>query len=109
MHHVNHHAYCGMLVPLGEYETLAEARQRAAKRLRWARNEGCPITKLGYHEWDVGEPDDCLMVPDFCGVLVIEEAQPEPEPECDHDWVFTDDDENRGRCYCSLCGEDGDG
>jgi hypothetical protein len=68
-------AYCGMRVPYGEYESLDEARDRVAKRLRYVRNRlECPVAKLDRHEWEVMEPEGCMMVPDFCGILTIREV-----------------------------------
>lgn len=71
IHVVQTRAYCGMLLLHGEYEDLADARTRAAKRLRYLRGEGYPITKLDHHEWEIEEPEGCLMVPDACGILRI--------------------------------------
>jgi hypothetical protein len=67
------HAYCGMAQPIGDdYMDHDEARQEAAKLLRRRRRQGFPITviKKG-RKWEVEEPEDCMMVPDSCGVLTL--------------------------------------
>lgn len=74
---VETHAYCGMVLPHGEYYTLEEARGRVARRLRWARRQGSRFYAIGEHEWEIEEPEDCLMVPDFCGILAIKEQEEE--------------------------------
>jgi len=65
------HGYCGMPIPIeeGDRETV---RQKAAAWLRSLRRDGFPIALLEKgKEWEVQEPDDCVMVPDCCGILHI--------------------------------------
>lgn len=69
---VAHHAYCGMTVPHGEYDTLPSARVKIAAILRRRRRQGFPIAVLTRgREWEVQEPDGALMVPDQCGILTL--------------------------------------
>jgi hypothetical protein len=44
----------------------------ATRLLRRRRREAFPITviKKG-RQWEVEEPEDCMMVPDCCGVLIL--------------------------------------
>jgi hypothetical protein len=67
------HAYCGMAQPMGDsVMDYDEARQEAATLLRRRRREGFPITVITKgRKWEVEEPDDCAMVPDCCGVLIL--------------------------------------
>lgn len=52
---------------------VSETRQRAARMLRLARKRGSLVVKLGPeygpHSYEVCEPEGCVMVPDYCGVL----------------------------------------
>jgi hypothetical protein len=67
------HAYCGMAQPIGDsVMDHDEARQEAASLLRRRRREEFPVTviKKG-RRWEIAEPDDCAMVPDCCGVLIL--------------------------------------
>jgi hypothetical protein len=67
-----HHAYCGMDVPYGEFEDRAEARSEAAKLVQLRRREGYPVTTLERgRQWEIQEPENCMMVPDECGVLAL--------------------------------------
>jgi hypothetical protein len=66
------HAYCGMTIPLGT-GTLAECRNRAARRIRHHRNRmGYPasILKRGAM-WELMTGDDASMVGDGEGILRI--------------------------------------
>lgn len=65
-------AYCGMRQTLAECETYADARGEAARIIRNARSEGqhVEITARGVM-WELCEPDDCVMVPDNAGNLLI--------------------------------------
>lgn len=71
MYSVQTHGYCGMTLSHGEFEELEEAQERIQKRLKYLEAQGCEITRLDAYKWEVGEPEDCWMVPDFCGYLVI--------------------------------------
>jgi len=66
------HAYCGMAVPHGTYDTLAEVRD-VARHIRAVRaRQGHPIVQLTIgREWEIGEPDGCGLVPDTAGILSI--------------------------------------
>lgn len=87
-----HHAYCGMSIPL-EAGTLEECRERAARRIRWARREEFPVVTLEKgKEWEIEEPDDCLLVPDSCGVLVIAEALEIADSDEPDEWDVWDVD-----------------
>lgn len=76
-------AYCGMRLPHGDYDTLREARDRVAKRLSYLHYKmDCPIARLEPNVWEICEPENCMMVPDFCGILRIAEI---PTEESDYD------------------------
>jgi hypothetical protein len=50
----------------------ADARQAAARLLRRRRREDFPITVIKKGgQWEVAEPADCAMVPDWCGMLIL--------------------------------------
>jgi len=83
MFNVTTYAYCGMTLPHGEYESIEDARSRAAQRIRYLRSEDFPVVKIGPLEWEVEEPEDCMMVPDCCGTLCIEEVEDEIEEDYD--------------------------
>ncbi len=66
------HAYCGMRQTLAECETYADARAEVARILRAARNDAQPVSTIGRGVmWELEEPDDCAMVPDNAGTLLI--------------------------------------
>lgn len=69
---VKHIAYCGMSHVIDEFEDREDAVDRAKKRLAWCKEHGCSIDVITEdEEWEVCEPEGCLMVPDYCGLLVI--------------------------------------
>jgi hypothetical protein len=67
------HAYCGMAEPIGDNGMdLDDARQEAARLIRRRRRQDFPITVIEKgRKWEVEEPEDCFMVPDCCGVLIL--------------------------------------
>ena len=66
-----HHAYCGMPVPIEEGD-MQDCRTAAARLLMRRRRQGFPVTTLEIGErWEIMEPEDCMMVPDQCGVLTL--------------------------------------
>jgi hypothetical protein len=67
------HAYCGMAQPIrGAGMDEADARQAAARLIRRRRREDFPITVIRKgRQWEVEEPEDCMMVLDCCGVLIL--------------------------------------
>lgn len=68
-------SYCGMEQELGTYDNLTDARMRIRIRNNYARDKGCPIVRLDRKTWEHQEPENCLMVPDFCGVLSIKKVK----------------------------------
>lgn len=71
VYHVYTVGYCGMRLPHGEYDDLEDANLRAKQRILHVEKLGCLVTPLEPMEWEIGEPEDCAMVPDFCGYLKI--------------------------------------
>jgi hypothetical protein len=67
------HAYCGMAEPIGDNGMdQDDARQEAVKLLRRRRRQDFPIAVLKKgRRWEIQEPEDCMMVPDCCGVLIL--------------------------------------
>lgn len=64
---------------------LAEARQSAADVIRARRAAGYAVKILERGaRWEVLEPDDCVMIPDDCGILILDD-QTADDPELD-DW-----------------------
>lgn len=74
---VTHYAYCGMSIPLGDFTSHKEAMERVRARLRWFKRRICgEVMSLAKgREWELCEPDDCMMVPDACGILKIEKER----------------------------------
>ena len=69
---VQFYSYCGMPGLPHEFRDREDARSKAAAVLRARRRAGyqtITLTKGG--EWEVLEPDNCLLVPDDCGQLVL--------------------------------------
>ena len=71
---VKTYAYCGMVFEHGEFEDYDDALKRVESRIEWLKTLGSETEKIGADRWEVGEPENCNMVPDFCGTLVIKEV-----------------------------------
>ena len=71
---VKTYAYCGMVFEHGEFEDYDDALKRVESRIEWLKTLGSETEKIGVDRWEVGEPENCNMVPDFCGTLVIKEV-----------------------------------
>lgn len=70
---LNFFAYCGMSMKIAEGEETA-VRKAAANLLRRRRNQDFPVWCLNKgNKWEIGEPEDCMMVPDTSGILKITE------------------------------------
>jgi hypothetical protein len=67
------HASCGMTQPIGDASMdEADARQAAARLLRRRRRDDFPLTVIKKGpQWEVAELEDCAMLPDGCGVLIL--------------------------------------
>ena len=97
---LTHYAYCGMHVPIIDTYDRAEreeARSRAARRLRSMRRQGYPVVTLERgREWEIQEPEDCVLVPAECGTLCLRAVKPETH-EC---WYCGFDVEEGECCSC---------
>lgn len=71
MHTLRFSAYCGMSWRIAQGD-LQSCRIAAAKILRKRKREGHAIVKLKPNKWECQEPENCMMVPDTAGVLVLE-------------------------------------
>lgn len=72
MYRITHTAYCGMTIPRGEYETKADAHTKMRRIAKfYAERYGCPITWRGPQNIEIEEPENCIMVPDFCGTTMM--------------------------------------
>lgn len=82
MYTLNHYAYCGMSMQLAEGDEDS-VRIAAAKYLRRKRNQDYPVHSLDKGtRWEICEPEDCMMVPDCCGILrinVVEDSDNEDD------------------------------
>jgi hypothetical protein len=64
--------YCGMPIPIVEEGDKADCREEAARYIRNLRADGYPVVTVEPgQEWEVQEPDDCGMIPDECGMLLL--------------------------------------
>lgn len=69
-------------INLAENLCKSEARNYVASLLRNDRNDGFEIITLERgKQWEILEPEDCLLVPDVCGILEIDEYQEITESE----------------------------
>lgn len=86
---VTFYAYCGMSIPIDAGLDEEDARTLAARVLRRRRATGHPVSKLKPADsdemgrWEAGEPEDCALVPDTAGILVLEKEPSDPMP-CGH-------------------------
>lgn len=73
MYAIQFSAYCGMSWPIQEYDDKQLGRDRIAQFLKHRRKQGYPVATLERgKEWEIQEPEGCMMVPDACGVLSLE-------------------------------------
>lgn len=74
------YAYCGMPVPIDE-GSLFDMRDRAKRWLERRRKLGYSVDMLTRRgvgwEWEVGEPEDAIMIPDDAGILSIDKDEEE--------------------------------
>lgn len=73
MIHVVTQSFCGMTVPHGEFESVADARDRVQKRLKWLEREEFEVEQLDPYTWEVNSDG---MVSQHCGLLMITNKQP---------------------------------
>lgn len=85
MYYVQTDAYCGMTFRHGEYDDEQDARDRVARRLRTIRKWGGSFTVLGAGMWEIHEPEDCMMVPDWTGILRMDWEDEEDDDYFDED------------------------
>ena len=75
------HAYCGMTYEVDCDGDLESIRKTASRFLRRRRKNGQPVVKLSEYRWECQEPENCSMIPDTAGVLVLDPSEPEVEEE----------------------------
>jgi hypothetical protein len=62
--------YCGMPIPIVDEGDKEDCRKAAARRIRALRADGYPVVTLEPGQaWEVQEPEDCVLIPAWCGVL----------------------------------------
>lgn len=96
MYKVVTHAWCGMTIPHDEFEDLDDAQDRLNQRCEWLRKQGCDLTFHSPHEIEVHEPEDCMMVPDFCGMLILSEVEtvdPDDDEPYDDEPLYPEEEE----------------
>jgi hypothetical protein len=76
-------AYCGMTYEI-EHDSRESVRKAAAKFIRKSRNNGQRVVKLRSNAWECQEPESCLMIPDYAGILSIDD-KPEIEIEIEEE------------------------
>lgn len=69
---VTTYGYCGMSIPHGDGYTYQEARERVKRRIAYLAKEGVTVERLSPNRFEALEPEDCMMVPDYCGIIEIE-------------------------------------
>ena len=77
-------AHCGMKTIDETFHDRGDARDFASRVLKRRRADDHPISTLEIGtDWEVEEPEGCMMVPDTAGRLFITTEDPE---EWDGDW-----------------------
>lgn len=68
-----------------KYEDETDLRCDIADRLRRLRRRGfaCRALTRGW-EWEIGEPEDSVMVPDAAGILWVTERREDENNSCDY-------------------------
>lgn len=56
---------------LSSGQTYSEALSRLAARARYFRKKKFPVTWDGRNQIIIEEPEDCILIPDSCGVSAI--------------------------------------
>ena len=67
-------AYCGMSLPLAQKVDRDQARDCVQQYLRKAKKRQ-PVTYLGDGQWECQEPEDCALVPDWAGYLIVRRSK----------------------------------
>jgi hypothetical protein len=68
MYEIIHYSYCGMKIPRDLYATKEEAHAKMKSIARFYNKRfGCEITWRGPQNIEIHEPENCMIVPDFCG------------------------------------------
>lgn len=86
MYSLTHYAYCGMSIKIAEGDH-SDVRSAAAKLISRRRKDYPVYTLDKGNRWEICEPEDCMMVPDNCGILKIEF-----ESDHEYDDNFFDED-----------------
>lgn len=84
------YSYSGMSIEIlkGKRE---EVRKAAAKLLSRRRKQDYPVwSRDKGTRWEIGEPEDCILIPDGCGILKINHAYEETEDFDDEDYYDED-------------------
>ena len=72
---VDHHAYCGMTIPIDNGLTYQEAKERMRRRMAFfVKHYGGEVVKRrppSFNEVEFCEPENCCFIPDACGVAHI--------------------------------------
>ena len=63
--------YSGMSYLIREDATADEARAAVKDRLKRARRDKCPVSKIGDREWEIETPDDAFGISDTHGFLKV--------------------------------------
>lgn len=91
MYHVRQFSYCGCNVPERPYQDEREARGDVADILRRRRRQGFPVVIIERgKEWEVCEPENCVLVPDQCGIVRIDRVMARCQ-ECGTAWDTADE------------------
>lgn len=68
---VKFHSYCGLTLTLGEGLEREEAAAIIRARLKRAKRQGLPVSKVGKGEWEIETPDDAGSIGDGEGILTL--------------------------------------
>jgi len=66
-------SHCGMTSVLESGVDYVDAQARVKRRLAWfERVYGGEVIRLDRNSWELCEPDACCMIPDACGILLVQ-------------------------------------
>ncbi len=75
MFNVTFVTYSGMPIPIAEHVDREQAKAAVRRRLKRAKRNGQPISKVGNGKWEIETPENAFMIGDDDGFLIVRRAR----------------------------------